>query len=88
MQLAQFAGIGALVVGGLVALLLRSDTTGWAGRTMVQVLAGVVIGLLGAFGILIWTTDLVPDNIEWVGIMGTALIAVALAVAVRLRRLR
>ena len=87
MQLAQFAGIGALVLGGLVAILLRSDTTGWARRTMVQMLAGVVIGLLGAFAILIWTTDLVPDNIEWIGIAVTVVIAVALALALRLRRL-
>jgi hypothetical protein len=87
MQLAQFAGIGVLVVGGLVAMLLRSDTTGWARRTLVQMLAGVVIGLLGAFAILIWTTDLVPDNIEWVGLVATIVVAAALALALRLRRL-
>jgi hypothetical protein len=87
MQLAQFAGIGALVVGGLVAMLVRSDTTGWARRTLVQMLAGVVIGLLGAFAILIWTTDLVPDNIEWVGLVATIVVAAALALALRLRRL-
>jgi hypothetical protein len=87
MQLAQFAGIGALVVGGLVVVLLRSDTTGWARRTMLQMLAGVVIGLLGAFAILIWTTDLVPDNFEWVGLVGAIVIAVALVGVLRLRRL-
>jgi hypothetical protein len=87
MQLAQFAGIGILVVGGLLVVLLRSDTTGWAGRTMVQTLAGVVIGLLGAFAILVWTTDLVPDNIEWVGVAGAVVVGVVVAVALRLRRL-
>jgi high-affinity Fe2+/Pb2+ permease len=85
MQLAQFTGLGLVVVGGLLAMLLRSGSTSGPRNAMVQSVAGVVIGLLGAFAILVWTTDLVPDDIEWVGAVVVAVVAVLLIVAVRMR---
>lgn len=85
MQLAQFTGLGLIVVGGLLALLLRSSSYGEARNAAVQSLAGVVIGLLGALAILVWTTDLVPDDIEWVGTGAVAVSVVALLVIVAVR---
>ena len=85
MQLAQFTGLGLVIVGGLLALLLRSSSDGGGRNAAVQSLAGVVIGLLGASAILVWTTDLVPDNVEWVGAVVVAMVAVLLIVAVRMR---
>jgi len=85
MQLTQLAGLGIVVIGGLLAVLLRSDSSDGMSNTMTQLLAGVVVGLLGAVVILIWTTDLVPDNVEWVGTVILAIGAVALLVAVRIR---
>jgi hypothetical protein len=85
MQLAQFTGLGLVVVGGLLAMLLRSSASDGARGPMVQMLAGVVIGLLGAFAILIWTTDLVPDDVEWLGAVAVGIVALAFVVALRLR---
>lgn len=85
MQLAQFTGLGLVVVGGLLAVLLRSTGAGGTANAMGQALAGVVIGLLGAFAILMWTTDLVPDNIEWVGAVVVAAAGVILVLTIWVR---
>lgn len=85
MQLAQFTGLGLVVVGGLLAFLLRDRATRGASNALAQMLAGVVIGLLGALAILMWTADLVPDDLEWIGAVMVALAAAILVVVVRLR---
>lgn len=85
MQLAQFTGLGLVVVGGLVAFLLRDGAARGATSALAQTLAGVVIGLLGALAILMWTTDLVPDDMEWIGAAVVLVAASALVVVVKVR---
>jgi len=85
MQIAQFTGLGLVVVGGLLAFLLRDGAARGASNALAQTLAGVVIGLLGALAILMWTTDLIPDDLEWIGAVAVALAATVLVIVVRLR---
>lgn len=85
MQLAQFTGLGLVVVGGLLVFLLRDGATRGATNAVAQTLAGVVIGLLGALAILMWTTDLIPDDVEWIGAAAVALAATILVIVVRVR---
>jgi peptidoglycan/LPS O-acetylase OafA/YrhL len=85
MQLAQFTGLGLVVVGGLLAFLLRDRATRGASNALAQTLAGVVIGLLGALAILTWTTDLIPDDVEVIGAVVVALAAAVMVVVLRLR---
>jgi len=85
MQLAQFTGLGLVVVGGLLAFLLRDGATRGASNAFAQTLAGVVIGLLGALAILMWTTDLIPDDVEWIGAIAVAVAAAVLVIVVRFR---
>jgi hypothetical protein len=44
----------------------------------VQVLIGLCVGLLAAFVVMSFETDLVPDDIEWIGTVGLAVVVAAL----------
>ncbi len=43
-----------------------------------QALIGIFVGLLAAFTVLSLQTDLVPDDLEWIGTLGLAVILGAL----------
>ena len=44
----------------------------------VQVLMGLFIGLLAAFVVLSLQTDIVPDDMEWIGSLGLGVVVGAL----------
>lgn len=44
----------------------------------VQALIGLLVGLVAAFVVLSFETDLVPDDVEWVGTVGLAVVVAAL----------
>lgn len=68
-----------LVVAALTIIGVRAR--GPAGHLpSVQVLIGLCVGLLAAFVVMSFQTDLIPDDIEWVGTIGLALVVGALIV--------
>jgi hypothetical protein len=69
-----------LVVAALAVIGVRAR--GPAGHLpSVQVLIGLFIGLLAAFAVLSLQTDLVPDNLEWIGTLGLGVVLGALILA-------
>lgn len=66
-----------LVLGALTLIGVRAR--GPAGHLpSVQVLIGLFTGLLAAFVVLSLQTDLIPDDIEWIGSVGLGIVLGAL----------
>ena len=63
----------AMTMGGGVLLLRRMGRSGHSPGT--QITMGLGIGLVAAFVLVAMQADLVPDEVEWVGIAGILAIA-------------
>ena len=80
--------LGAMVVGGLAALLWRATTVGDLYVPPLQAIVGVAVGLFAGFVMLVMLSDAIPDQIEWVGtaLLTSAIILVVAVLWVRTRR--
>lgn len=69
-----------LVIGALAVVGVRARGSGRY-LPSVQVLIGLSMGVLAAFVVLSFETDIVPDDIEWIGTVGLAAVIAGLILA-------
>lgn len=68
-QLIGVIGLTAITMVSLTVVLIRAREAGGISRR-VQMLVGVMVGLLAAGVASVMTIDAIPDRFEWVGVLG------------------